>query len=93
MSYGICEAIDGATANAAFRSAFQSAAANGVSVFTSSGDNGASGCTEALQSEQFAISGIGVTGWGETVYNVSVGGTDFEDLYNSIEGGAPQRTY
>ena len=24
-----------------------------------------------------------VTGWGETIYNVSVGGTDFEDVYNS----------
>ena len=40
-----------------------------------------------------AYPGIGVTGWGESVYNVSVGGTDFEDVYNSLEGGAPVSTY
>ena len=27
-----------------------------------------------------------MTGWGETVYNVSVGGTDFEDTYNAAKG-------
>ncbi len=37
----------------------------------------------------YAYPGIGVTGWGETVYNVSVGGTDYMDLYNSLEGGKP----
>jgi subtilase family serine protease len=91
MSYGECEAANGATANAAFRSAFQSAAAAGVSVFVSAGDSGASSCTPV--GAEFAQSGIGVTGWGETVYNVSVGGTDFEDFYNSLEGGTPQSTY
>ena len=33
------------------------------------------------------------TGWGETPFNVSVGGTDFEDAYNSKEGGAALSTY
>ena len=42
---------------------------------------------------EFAITGIGVTGWGETIYNVSVGGTDFEDVYNASEGGAALSTY
>ncbi len=92
MSYGVCEAINGATANAAFNSAFQSAAAAGVSVFVSSGDAGASTCAPYFPYGS-AYSGIGVTGWGETPYNVSVGGTDFEDLYNALEGGAPQSTY
>jgi subtilase family serine protease len=93
MSYGVCEAINGAAANAAFSSAFQSAAAAGVSVFVSSGDDGAAGCSEYLGDSSFATSGIGVTGWGDSIYNVSVGGTDFEDLYNALEGGAPQSTY
>jgi subtilase family serine protease len=94
MSYGNCEAANGVTANAAFRSAFQSAAAAGVSVFVAAGDSGASSCSEDFSvGEEFAVSGIGVTGWGETVYNVSVGGTDFEDLYNSLESGTPQSTY
>jgi subtilase family serine protease len=81
MSYGECEVKSGAAANTAFNSAFQSAAAAGVSVFVSSGDTGASLCTQRQPSEKYSLPGIGVNGWGETVYNVSVGGTDFEDMY------------
>jgi len=94
MSYGECEVINGASSNAAFNSAFQSAAAAGVSVFVSAGDDGSSGCAvDFTGGGSYAYPGIGVTGWGETAYNVSVGGTDFEDLYNSLEGGLPQSTY
>lgn len=94
MSYGICEVLSGAAANAAFNTAFQSAAAAGVSVFVSAGDNGSSVCArDFTNGDSYAYPGIGVTGWGETPYNVSVGGTDFEDLYNSLEGGAPLSTY
>lgn len=94
MSYGECEVLNGASANAAFNSAFQSAAAAGVSVFVSSGDNGASGCSrDFTNGESYALPGIGITGWGESQYAVSVGGTDFEDLYNALEGGNPQSTY
>jgi subtilase family serine protease len=94
MSYGECEVLNGAASNAAFKSAFQSAAAAGVSVFVSSGDHGASFCApDFTDGGDYAYPGIGVTGWGETVYNVSVGGTDFEDLYNSLEGGAEQSKY
>jgi subtilase family serine protease len=94
MSYGVCEVLNGATSNAAFKTAFQSAAAAGVSVFVSSGDDGASSCARDFSGGgNYAYPGIGVTGWGESVYNVSVGGTDFEDLYNADEGGLPQSTY
>jgi len=97
MSYGLCEAANGGPSNAAFNTAFQSAAAAGVSVFVSAGDSGASSCAPNFSSgASYASSGIGVTGWGETVYNVSVGGTDFEDFYNArkpANGGLPQSTY
>ncbi len=94
MSYGECEVVNGAASNAAFNSAFQSAAAAGVSVFTSAGDNGPSGCARLFTNgDSYAFPGIGVTGWGETQYGVSVGATDFQDLYNSLEGGAAQSTY
>jgi subtilase family serine protease len=93
MSYGLCEVVSGASTNAAFNSAFQSAAAAGVSIFVSSGDDGASVCARDFTNGGYAYPGIGVTGWGESVYNVSVGGTDFEDLYNSLKGGTPQSTY
>ena len=78
ISYGECEALNGATANAAFNSAYQQAVSEGVSIFVSSGDSAAAGCD---RDAQVAFHGVAVTGWGETPYNVSVGGTDFGDTY------------
>jgi subtilase family serine protease len=78
MSYGECEAFNGASSNAAFNSAFQQAATAGVSVFVSSGDDAASGCDRDATS---ATHGVGVTGWGSSPYVVSVGGTDFGDSF------------
>jgi len=98
MSYGECEAFNGAASNAAFNSAFQSGAAAGVSIFVSAGDSGPSLCAPLFFSGPpypYALPGIGVTGWGETIYNVSVGGTDFEDTYNASKGSpaTPVSTY
>jgi subtilase family serine protease len=90
MSYGECEAGSTQAGNAAFYSAFQSAAAAGVSVFVSSGDELSTSCSNGYNYGYF---GIGVTGWGSTPYNVSVGGTDFEDTYNAKEAGIPVSTY
>lgn len=96
QSYGECEAFNGAASNLAFKTAFQTGAAAGVSIFTSSGDAGASGCAPAYTGgSSEAFPGIGITGWGETVYNVSVGGTDFEDAYNAKQANPaiPISTY
>jgi subtilase family serine protease len=90
MSYGECEAGSTQAGNAAFYSAFQSAAAAGVSVFVSSGDELSTSCSNSYMYGYF---GIGVTGWGDTPYNVSVGGTDFEDNYNAKEANIPVSTY
>jgi Pro-kumamolisin, activation domain len=96
MSYGECEAVNGAAANAAFNSAFQTGAAAGVSIFVSAGDSGPSTCAPLFAvNDAYALPGVGVTGWGETIYNVSVGGTDFEDTYNAVKGSPaiPVSTY
>jgi Pro-kumamolisin, activation domain len=96
QSYGECEAVNGAASNAAFNSAFQTGAAAGVSIFVSAGDAGASGCAPLFTNGTTqAYPGIGITGWGESVYNVSVGGTDFEDAYNALKGNPviPLSTY
>jgi subtilase family serine protease len=92
MSYGECEAGSTQGGNAAFYTAFQSAAAAGVSVFVSSGDELSSSCSSGYDYGYF---GIGVTGWGSTPYNVAVGGTDFEDNYNAkkAEPTIPVSTY
>ncbi|HEX8818139.1 MAG TPA: protease pro-enzyme activation domain-containing protein, partial [Terriglobales bacterium] len=76
MSYGESEISSGTTLIAQFNSAFQQAAAEGVSMFVSSGDANAAAQDRNAND---ATHGISVTGWGESVYNVSVGGTDYED--------------
>lgn len=78
ISYGECEAANGATANAAYISAYQQAASEGVSVFVSAGDEGAASCDA---DESNATHGVAVSGFASTPYNVAVGGTDFGDTY------------
>jgi len=78
ISYGECETENGATANAAYKTTYQQAAAMGVSVFVSSGDEGAASCDADLAK---ATHGIAVSGFASTAYNVAVGGTDFGDTY------------
>jgi hypothetical protein len=90
MSYGECEAGNTQAGNAAFYSAFQSAALAGVSVFVSSGDELSTSCSAGYDYGYF---GIGVNGWASTPYNVAVGGTDFEDNYNAKEASIPVSTY
>ena len=78
ISYGECEAENGATANAAFNTAYKQAAALGTSVFVSAGDEGAASCDADLTK---ATHGIAVSGFASTPYNVAVGGTDYGDTY------------
>src|SRR6202522_1712276 len=95
MSYGVCEAFNGNGGNAAFYNTFQLAATEGISVFASAGDSGPSSCSDDF-SVGTEYTSLGVTGWGETPYNVTVGGTDFEDVYNAKDGSpsnTPLSTY
>jgi|HubBroStandDraft_6_1064221.scaffolds.fasta_scaffold03268_2 subtilase family serine protease len=78
MSYGQCEANDGAAFNATFNTTYMQAASEGVSVFVSSGDESAVSC-DANSSK--STHGIGISGWTSTPYNVSVGGTDYSDTF------------
>ncbi len=79
ISYGQCETVNGAAANAAYNSVYQQAATEGVSVFVAAGDSGASGCDNSANE---ATHGIGVNAFASTPYNVAVGGTDFSDTYS-----------
>jgi subtilase family serine protease len=78
ISYGQCEAENGAASNAAFSSVFQQAVAEGISIFVAAGDEGAASCDAGATG---ATHGIGVSAWASTPYNVAVGGTDFGDTY------------
>jgi subtilase family serine protease len=96
VSYGICEADNGAAENKAFNSLYQQAAAMGISVFVATGDNGPTDCAGSTNGTTY---GIGVNGWGATQYNVAVGGTDFRDTFDGTNAtywkanaGAPWAT-
>jgi subtilase family serine protease len=80
MSYGLCEAEIGATANNAIQSAYEQGVVEGISIFVSAGDNDAGVCTS--RSAAAVTTGIGVNAFASTQYNVAVGGTDFSDTYS-----------
>jgi len=82
ISYGESESQNGATQNAAYNTTYQQGAAEGVSIFVSSGDEGAaSSNADGADSTR----GITVSGFTSTPYNISVGGTDFGDSYAGTE--------
>jgi subtilase family serine protease len=78
ISYGESEAQNGAAGNAYINSLYETAAAEGVSVFVSAGDEGAASSDAGADS---ATHGITVSAYASTPYNVAVGGTDFADGY------------
>jgi hypothetical protein len=78
ISYGQCEAVNGAANNAAYRNVYQTGVAEGWSIFVSAGDQGAGGCNFGGQT---VTDGVAVNGLGSTIYNVAVGGTDFGDTF------------
>jgi len=80
-SYGACEKALGTTGNAFYNNLWEQAAAQGITVVVSSGDGGSAGC-DNFNSPQPATQGLAVSGLASTPYNVSVGGTDFDQVTN-----------
>ncbi len=85
ISYGEAEASNGATANAAYATAYEQGVSEGVSIFVSSGDEDAA----SADNGSAATHGIGISGFTSTPYNVSVGGTDFGFTADAV----PASTY
>ena len=77
MSFGICEAALGSSGNTFINSLWQQAAAQGITVFVSSGDSGGAGCDSASSSH--ASHGRAVNGLCSSPYSVCVGGTELND--------------
>src|SRR5277367_301037 len=78
-SFGLCEFVIGTATNTFYSQVWQQAAAQGITVTVSSGDGGAAGCDRGPGAATF---GLAVSGFTSTPYNVSVGGTDFNDFNN-----------
>lgn len=80
VSYGECELGNGTAENVAYYELWQSAAAEGISVFVASGDSGSASCDQggdAIGNPYSAQYGLSVSGLASTPFNTAVGGTDF----------------
>jgi hypothetical protein len=79
-SFGSCEANLGTAGNQFYATLWQQAAAEGITVVVSAGDNGAAACDPPSNNanELAASQGVGVSGIASTPYNVAMGGTDFD---------------
>ncbi|HEY4359219.1 MAG TPA: MBG domain-containing protein, partial [Acidobacteriaceae bacterium] len=89
-SYGQCENNVTAAAASFYSNLWAQAAAQGQSVFLSSGDNGPAGCDNT--NSTFESFGYAVSVLGSSPYNVAVGGTLFADTaanWNSTTSSAP----
>jgi subtilase family serine protease len=73
VSYGECELGNGTAGNVEYYDLWQSAAAEGISVFVAAGDSGSASCDDGFA---WAASGLTVSGLASTPYNTAVGGTD-----------------
>ena len=82
VSFGACEQQIGA-ANAFYSALWQQAAAQGISVFVSAGDNGPAGCDDPNDFNNVPASSVaGVNGLASTPFNTAVGGTQFNENGN-----------
>jgi Pro-kumamolisin, activation domain/Bacterial Ig-like domain (group 3) len=83
-SYGECELGLGTAGNQFANNLWRQAAAEGITVFVSSGDSGSAGCDfySGGSAPEPAQYGLEVNGLASTPYDVAVGGTDFNDFFN-----------
>jgi hypothetical protein len=75
VSYGFCEADAGS--NSFYNNLWKQAAAQGISVVVSTGDNGSTGCDDP--SKTAATRGFSINAIASTPHNVAVGGTQFNE--------------
>jgi hypothetical protein len=75
-SYGDCEAADGAGGLAFYNTMWEQGAAQGITINIAAGDSGSAGCDDS-SFETAAQYGLAVGGDATTPFNVTVGGTDF----------------
>jgi subtilase family serine protease len=81
VSYGECELVLGYAGNQQYNNLWQTAAAEGISVFVATGDSGSPACDQgydAVEGVPYAAQfGLEVNGVASTPYDTAVGGTDF----------------
>jgi len=94
-SYGECELGLGTAGNQFYYTLWEQAAAQGISVFVSSGDNGSAACDNPAGPAQY---GLNVNGIASTPFNAAIGGTDFNqyktwsNYWNSTNNSSTQES-
>jgi hypothetical protein len=78
-SFGDCEFALGSSGNTFYNELWEQAAAQGITVAISAGDNSSAGC-DNFDTASEAENGLDISGIASTPYNVAVGGTDFDDV-------------
>lgn len=91
ISFGLCEAQLGTSGNDAINALMEQAAAQGITVTVSSGDNGSAGCGNFDTATQ-ATGGFAVSGFASTPWDIAVGGTDYDVLPSSFSQYADSTT-
>jgi len=81
LSFGECELYLPTATNQQLAAWWQQAAAQGITVVVSTGDDGSSGCDDQ-NTAAAASTGLNVSGFSTTPYNVAVGGLDYYGLLN-----------
>jgi subtilase family serine protease len=79
-SYGACESGLGTAGNQFYQLLWQQAAAQGITVVVSAGDNGSAGCDDPNTVTSIPADGkshLAVSGIASTPFNIAMGGTDF----------------
>ena len=84
LSFGECESVL-ASGNIFLNQLWEQAAAQGITVLVSAGDNGSAGCDNP-DTQYYAVGGQQVSGYASTPYDVAVGGTDF--FYSTYNSGS-----
>ncbi len=81
LSYGGCELSNGSAGTAFWNTLWEQAAAQGQTVFVSSGDSSATGCasSSAALATGTTAGSYGVNALGSSAYNVAVGGSEFNE--------------
>lgn len=83
ISFGDCESDAGPSGVSYWNKLFQQAAAEGISVFVSSGDSGAAGCETSFAAPPSSAQAVSPNYICASSYATCVGGTDFNDASNS----------
>ena len=92
ISYGDCELNEGTGGNEFNAQAFEQAAAQGITTFIASGDNGPAGCDD--QNDAQEVLGYAAGGEASTAYVTAVGGTELSgECPGTPVGGCSQSNY